>query len=294
MAKIGKLFLDSGAFSLFWKYRTENPGDWHAFFRTPEFWKYVDQYAKFVIKYQGQIDYYANVDVIRNPEETWKIQKYLEQEHGLSPVPVIHFGTDLKWVFKYVETGYKYIGIGGIGKDSPWVQYINWADPIFDFLCPKPDRMPMVKTHGFAMTSWRGMVRYPWFSIDSTTWAKAAGYGDVIIPSWDRNGNFVFDKAPKRIGVSKNGARLNFDRKVMGRDTRHYNNFSKGERKIVNKWFDRIGIPVNLVRASKGAVYRRLANLCFFRELASSLPYPRQFKAVSLSVREKEEDWFPT
>jgi hypothetical protein len=56
---------------------------------TDMFWQYVDEYAAFIKEYRDGIDFFANVDVIQDPKRTWKVQKYLENEHGLDPVPVV-------------------------------------------------------------------------------------------------------------------------------------------------------------------------------------------------------------
>ena len=64
-------FLDSGAFSLFsiaQKYQKENNCDVWDFYNTKEFWKYINDYAKFIKKYKIAIDLYANLDAIPNPE----------------------------------------------------------------------------------------------------------------------------------------------------------------------------------------------------------------------------------
>lgn len=158
--QVGSLFLDSGAHSLYSKYA--KGGD-YSYFDSSDFWAYLDDYALWIKKYPHAFDYYANVDVIYNPELSWKVLKFLEQEHGLNPVPVIHSRTALKWVHKHLEAGYKYIGLGGLGQLTTKSQYYAWADSVFSILCPKSnDYHPIVDVHGFAMTSYDLLVRYPW------------------------------------------------------------------------------------------------------------------------------------
>ncbi len=260
MAVVGKLFLDSGAFSL----QRRQPKLDGQFFKSKTFLQYVNNYATFVIKYSKWIDYYANVDVIGNPEQTWQVQRYLEKEYGLNPVPVVHFGSDLKWLKKYIDHDYDYIGLGGLVKTN-WKEYISWLDKMFNFMCPYPTRMPIVKTHGFGITSWRRIIRYPWFSIDSTTWAQAGGFGDILVPH-KRNGDFTFNIPPYRIGMSKNTNRLNKGSK------KHYNALSDGEKTVVKEWLKYIQVPLRKIRAIKGAAYRRIANLCFYQLLGESRP----------------------
>jgi len=180
------IFFDSGAHGL---YEEHIAGKGHKYgyswYATKDFTEYLDSYAAF-LKENPKIKTYANVDVIFNPQLTWKSQQYLEKEHGLSPIPVIHSGTDKKWLLKYLDEGYDYIALGGLGQESQ-LHYINWADNMFDIICDTPDRKPCVKNHGFAVTSFPLMRRYPWFSVDSTTWMTSAIYGQVIIPALKNN-----------------------------------------------------------------------------------------------------------
>lgn len=140
--------------------RLQDRYDWYD---TQEFWDYVDSYAAFVTKYKKYMDYYANVDVIYDPERSWKVLKYLEKEHGLNPVPVIHYGASLKWVEKHIEAGYDLLGIGGLGQGATKNTYKVWANEVFKVICPLPSRMPVVRTHGFAMTSYDLMLSYPFW-----------------------------------------------------------------------------------------------------------------------------------
>lgn len=151
------LFLDSGAFSLFSQVRTSTADAKRgktdfSWYESREFAAYMDRYAAFVKENLDVLDVYATVDVIFNPELTWKAQKYLEKKHGLKPLPVVHFGSDLSWLRKYLDAGYDYIAFGGSAQNVGPELYIQWADRVFDVVCDTPDRMPRCKVHGFAVT----------------------------------------------------------------------------------------------------------------------------------------------
>ena len=75
--------LDSGAHSLYTKEvikKKHQAG--YKYFETDMFWEYVDDYAKFVEEYIDVIDVYVNVDVIFNPDMSWKVYRYLKDEYG--------------------------------------------------------------------------------------------------------------------------------------------------------------------------------------------------------------------
>jgi hypothetical protein len=251
--------------------------DW---FKTSEFKAYLDQYAAFLKRYGQGIDFYVTVDVIFNPELSWKSLKYLEEKHGLSPVPVIHDKTPLKWLDKHIEAGYDFIGIGGMGQDSTKQSYKKWTDSVFDRLCSFPDRKPRIKTHGFAVTSYDLMIRYPFYSVDSSSWAKAAGFGSLFVPH-KRNGAFTFGVAPYQIGMSHRS-------KTIGKNWKHFYHLTSGARAIVLEWLKIIDVPLGTFNKDgtvkvPGALStynpRALANARFFEKLCEWLPkWPWAFK----------------
>lgn len=161
---IGCLFLDSGAHSLYSKHvikKGHKSG--YDFYETDVFRKYVDDYAEFIKKHTKAIDFYVNVDIIFNPEKSWEMLKYLENIHGLKPLPVIHWGTSLKWIKRHLDAGYDFIGLGGLGQEVTSSMYYNWADKVYEYLCPGPSHLPIVRTHGFAMTAYDLMIKWPWY-----------------------------------------------------------------------------------------------------------------------------------
>lgn len=282
--KIGNIkshFLDSGAFSqwtLALKYFEDNKcGRWD-YYDLPEFWEYADNYAKFVKKYKAAIDLYANIDVIPNPELTWRNQQYLEQKHGLKPVPVVHYTTDLKWLKMYIKKGYPIIGLGGLVGSTMKKHCISWLDECFRVICDTPDNMPKVKIHGFGVTSYRYLLRYPWWSVDSAAWDKIASFGGICVPH-KRKGKFIFDEAPYIMKVSMESP----ERKKKS----HYLSLSEKKKQIINDWLELIKIPLGSLD-EKGEVkdqgvityhvYRRIANLYFYDMMVKSLPkYPWPF-----------------
>lgn len=186
------LFIDSGAHGLYNEYaRATRQGFGnkdYSWFRSQEFYDYIDRYAEFIKNNSDVIDFYVNVDVIGNPKLTWKSQRYLEKEHGLSPMPVVHFLTEKKWLKRYLDAGHDYIAIGGLGQEVTKSRYYEWADDIFEYICDPKTRVPTVKIHGFALTSHGLMVRYPWYSIDSTSWIQFGAYGSILVPQWRKDG----------------------------------------------------------------------------------------------------------
>lgn len=278
-------FLDSGAHSLYTLHVIEKGhSEGYSWYHSPEFRKYVDEYAAFVKAHDNGIDWYANVDAIFNPQLSWEVLKYLEDEHGLKPVPVIHFGTPWKWFQKHLDAGYEFVGVGGLGQEATKGDYKVWADLIFSGLCPKSNgHLPLVRTHGFAMTSYSLMIRYPWWSVDSASWAKAAGFGSVFVPH-KRNGKFDFSVPPYVIGFSFRSETA----KVFGK---HYLTLGKAEQRVVLDWLAEIDIPLGKMSPDGVPVEygvlsqynaRAAANLKFYDRLCKWIPpWPWAFKVTN-------------
>ena len=176
-----ELFLDSGAFSA-WTQKVEIN---------------IQDYITFIKTHEGAIDIYANLDVIGNAKGTWKNQLIMEGE-GLTPLPVFHSGEDVKFLHKYVER-YEYICLGGMVGSST-AQLIFWLDEHFPLTCNK-DGLPKVKVHGFGLTSLPLMLRYSWYSVDSTSWVVTGRMGSIYIPR-HKGGEWIYDENSWKIAVS--------------------------------------------------------------------------------------------
>jgi hypothetical protein len=269
------VFLDSGAHSL-WNIYVGKMGNkaGYAYYDSSEFYAYCDRYASFIKAYPKSIDFYANIDVIYDPERSWKVLKYLENEHGLHPIPVIHYGASAEWIDKHLEAGYTYLGIGGLGQGVTKNMYLDWGDALFTRLCPASnDYLPLVRTHGFAMTAFDLMWRWPWTSVDSATWTKVGAYGNVLVPH-KRDGKFSFRTQPYMISVSNESK--------VGDQDKHIRTLSDGAREILLEWLTEIEVPLgddNNEGVINSHSCRKLANLLFFEKLRKSLPkYPWAFK----------------
>jgi hypothetical protein len=238
-----------------------------------EFRRYCDSYAAFMKKMKGKGIILANVDAISNPDLTWEIQRYFEEEHGVRPVPIVHYGTPMKYVDRYLL--YPLLGVGGLGQGVSRHEYFSWADKFFVHICPKEnDYLPLLRIHGFAMTSWELMCRYPWWSVDSATWVKLSAYGWLYVPRWTEEKGFRFDVPPLMVNFSFRSPRLSERQK-------HYKNVIPSVRTNCDKWLQHIGMVLGSVDR-KGEVKefgvvshhraRSTANLHYLKDLEESRP----------------------
>ncbi len=279
------MFLDSGSFTLRTKalrFAKAHPkkGKWD-FYNTDDAKAYIDGYAAFVKEHRDVIDVYASIDVIGNPELSWRNLKYLEKEHGLQPLPVVHLGTPLRWLYKHLDAGYEFIALGGmVGKELSH----TWLDACFKAVCKAPHFKPSVKYHGFGVTNHEAIIGYPWWSVDSTAWLKISIYGQICIPK-KRAGKFVFMERPYRVFVGQ-------DSPYRRMNKQHVHAFSGAEQKVVAEWLEYIGVPLG-DKTTPGIVnsqdMRCKANLLFFEALCHHLPaWPFPYKEKHRGFIERE------
>ena len=159
------LFLDSGAFSMF----TRNVK--------------VDlrAYSDFIKKHKDVIHIASNLDAIGQAQEevSYTRQKELE-DYGVKIQPVFHARDKDEWLVRYLEEGYDYIFLGGMVPEST-VYLKEWLDRIWHKYLTNPDGTAKVKVHGFGLTSLPLMFRYPWFSVDSTSWVMTSVHGSCFM-----------------------------------------------------------------------------------------------------------------
>jgi hypothetical protein len=80
--------------------------------------------------------------------------------------------------------GYPFIALGGlVGASRKVLQ--AWLDRMWGKYLTRSDGAPRLKVHGFGLTDFKLMARYPWFSIDSSSWAMAGFFGGCVF--YERN-----------------------------------------------------------------------------------------------------------
>lgn len=202
-----KLFLDSGAFSA-WSQNTEID---------------IKEYIDFIKKNKEYIYIYANLDVIGDPKATWQNQMIMEKK-GLNPLPTFHYGEEEKWLKRYLCRGYDYIALGGMVPIST-NDLKKWLDRLFGKILTDERGMPIVKVHGYGITSLSLLLRYPWYSVDSSSWVMTSRTGSIYVPR-RKNGQWVYNENPWVLAVSNRST----DQKKAGR---HYLTLTPKQKEIV-------------------------------------------------------------
>jgi hypothetical protein len=266
-------FLDSGAFSAWNKGVEINLYD----------------YIKFIKDNKNYIDYYAVLDDIQNPDKTLENQKIMERQ-GLNPIPCFHYGEDVKYLNYYINN-YDYIALGGMVPFSN-KYLIIWLDNLFfNHICDKQG-FPIKKIHGFGMTSFKLLMRYPWYSVDSTAWVMCSRYGGFHMPVF-KNEMFDWLGGQIRVFISNKNKKNN-----PSKFNTHYFNTTQEKRKIIDIFINTMGFKVGRSKyennkeiiVEKGLcnsyMERDKINIKYFMELEKAIPkYPRRFKCMDKMSR---------
>lgn len=259
------LMIDSGAFSV-WKSGAVID---------------LDEYIGFCLKLLARDPrtVVVNLDVIGDGKasyQNWKIMR----EAGVPAMPIYHPGSDVSWLHRYLNHT-DHVGLGGlVGKSKKAIH--PYLDRLFqDVFCDPKTRLPRVKVHGMGVTTFYLMHRYPWHSVDSTSWMRAAMYGRVMVPRRVQ-GRWNFDRAIPVFFSSKSGE--------LGVRGAHYTNMAPAERQLLLAYLKlrsvRLGFQCPLEGDSRAVVFdgamtshwsRMILCLDYYADFVRGLPWPRPF-----------------
>lgn len=166
-----KVFLDSGAFSAF---------SLGIKVDLPAYCEWVKRNEDVVRRDDG-ILMASVLDGIGDPLQTYRNQLAME-ELGVKALPCFHYGEDERYLEYYISK-YEYITLGGMVPIST-PQLFHWLDRIWGKYLTDGSGKPRLKIHGFGLTSVPLMTRYPWYSVDSSSWIQLAAHGNVFVPNF--------------------------------------------------------------------------------------------------------------
>ena len=130
-----------------------------------------DGYCEWIAKWREHFTVYSTLDVIGNAGATQRNTEEMERQ-GFAPLPVVHFGTDLRRLDVLAER-YRYIALGGmVGRGLP-------STMKFVAACFARTNPACTVFHGFGMTSTRMLMNFPWYSVDSSSWSSAYRFGSL-------------------------------------------------------------------------------------------------------------------
>lgn len=159
----------------------------------------LGEYAEYCASVAGELAWYANLDVIGD----WRaglVNLATMEKMGLSPVPVFHLGEP--WgLLEDFACGYELVAIGR-GPGIPFGRMWRMLEEVFARYSEQ-DGAPLVRFHGFRMTHRRLLARFPFESVDSTTWIAGSAWDALPTDSGRATGfSFLSDMQKARVWLS--------------------------------------------------------------------------------------------
>jgi len=177
-----QVFLDSGAFSA-WSKGVE--------IDLPAYCRYIKENDD-IIRKEGDAIMASVLDSIGDDLGTWQNQKEMER-HGVRPLPCFHYGEDPRFLQEYAHN-YSYITLGGMVAQST-KDLLIWLDEIWEKYLTDGAGRPITKVHAFGVTTPILMKKYPWFSVDSSSWVQVAANGSIL---YDGKALAISEQSPNR------------------------------------------------------------------------------------------------
>lgn len=264
-----RTMLDSGAFSA-WYHKTSID---------------IDSYIAFVKKHGSSFCSIVALDQIPGERAVMaktqaQIEEAAKQSHrnfvymqkkGIDCIPVFHQGEDFKWLEKMLDERIPYIGISPYMK-AKQESIMAWMDKCFTRLTDARGR-PLCKTHGFGVTGHAIVRRYPWYSVDSTSWALSAGYGNILMPSAGPQGwDFTH---PIQFNIS--------DRDTAGNNSMLH--AGPNIRKMAEKYFDELALSFSDIRNFQSS--RLVINAAYYMGLEKQMAVKASFGLVPFVDRNR-------
>lgn len=260
------VMLDSGAFSA-WSKGKQVP---------------IDAYIEFCKKHGHLFTCYVNVDVIPGkwgeiPSATqveesaakgWANFQYM-LDKGLPPEKVVHVfhqNEEFVWLQKLVDYSEAmkakdpkspglYIGISP-ANDRTTAQKIMWLEQCMRYVT-NLDGSPKLRWHGFGVTSFDIMRRYPWYTVDSTSWMRNGTYGSVQIPKdWDH-----YVEGYNLIAVTPDSS--------ISQADRHFGALSSAQQARFIEYVESCGFTLEQVQNDGCA--RNIINLEFYKRVVKEI-----------------------
>jgi len=231
-----ELFLDSGAFSAHTQGETIS----------------IEQYADFIHQHGHLFTVRANLDDIGDtgPKSWANWQRLREMKCDVFPV---HHAADedryLNMILEQLNQPTDFMALGGLVGASRNVLR-TWLDRIWSQFLTNENGTPKLRVHGFGLTDTELMLRYPWYSVDSSSWVMTGIFGACIFRDGSTFYKVTFsDESPDKTSIGG----------------WHYNNLVPAQRKKVDGWLEHHGVTAEQLAGHYS--FRHLVNARTFTEI---------------------------
>ena len=214
----------------------------------------LDAYIQYCLDHSDTLDNFVQLDVIPG-KYGYKDIPYEEREavaaegyenylymisKGMPKdrtIVVFHQGDHFHWLERLREEKIPYIGLSP-GNDRSTTEKMDWLDECMYYVTDRKG-LPLMKWHGFGVTSVPIIRRFPWYSVDSVTWLVFAWYGNILLPP-QRGGQPDWEAdSPIIVGVSSS-----LVSKARSTEGDHISTFTEYQKNYVEEFLSAIGMSI--------------------------------------------------
>lgn len=132
--------------------------------------EYAQRYINFINENDVKYFFELDVDTIFGLDFVHQLRAKIERETGKKCIPVWHKGRGVEY-WKWMVDNYKYIAIGGL------VFHVKKSELEHIKKMVAYAKRKGVKVHGLGFTKTRELESWDFYSVDSSSWTKAAARG---------------------------------------------------------------------------------------------------------------------
>jgi hypothetical protein len=191
----GYMTIDSGAHTFFGYMNMSATKHIKLKGSVPDPGAYFARYVDWMLAHRSRFDYAVELDIqeVVGHDRTrqWR-QDYERQGLGASVIRVFHSNDGwARWEEMVAESPARYVGIEGLRPNKPMLPYLKFIEYAYKRGC---------RVHGFAMVKKKILTRFPFYSVDSSSWTCPYRWGKI--PTFnERNAelNFLGIDDPKAL-----------------------------------------------------------------------------------------------
>lgn len=134
----------------------------------------LKEYLDFCVRYKSIKGYFFNLDLGTFENQFSNFKTLVSND--IKTIGIVSNRFSLEEHQKFIDV-YPYIGVSGTSTQKPQ-DYYRYLDRLFGYLY-KTNQIKTVKTHGLGLTKSWIMSKYPFYSVDSSTFLGVCRYGTL-------------------------------------------------------------------------------------------------------------------
>jgi hypothetical protein len=140
----------------------------------------LGEFADWCHRWQRHLVWIASLDVLNQPEVSWRNYRTLRDKHGLDVIPTIHGGDDSHtWIRRYAEDGVDFMGLGGlVSQRARPLAVLPW---LADLMRYAREHHPQMRFHGWGCTNPVLLRVLPYYSVDSSSLGASYRYARLTL-----------------------------------------------------------------------------------------------------------------